>query len=140
MAAAIVLYATAASPQWAGDVWLATVDAEFEPQVHDHQDHAATAPSQGGAAGMAGMPRDVMARIAALDKRIQTLATDMNMFVGDLKVETMAALLTAIVERESLMRNEMMRMHRGMMARPMEHAAPAAWPDEEPGAMCAPSP
>ena len=51
-----------------------------------------------------------------------------------------SALLTAIVERESLMRNEMMRMHRGMMARPMEHAAPAAWPDEEPGAMCVPSP
>jgi hypothetical protein len=149
MAAAIVLYATVASPQSAGDVWLATtVDAEFEPQVHDHQGHAAAAPSQGGAAGMAGMPRDVMARIAVLDTRIQTLATDMNMFVGDLKVETMAALLTAMVERHSLMGHEMQRMQHGMMRRMMGRSAAAAAPpdegpwaiDEEPGALCAPTP
>jgi hypothetical protein len=140
IAAAIALYADVASPQSVGDVWLATVAAEFEPQVHDHQDHAAAAPLQGGAAGMAGMPRDVMARMATLDGRIQQLVTDMHMFVGDLKVETMAALLTAVVERQSLMRNEMMRMHRGMMPRPMEEATAHASAEEEPGTMCSPSP
>jgi hypothetical protein len=138
MAVAIALYADVASPQSAGDVWLATVDAEFEPKVHDHQDHAEAVPSQGGAAGMAGMPRDVMARMATLDGRIQQLVTDMNMFVGDLKVETMAALLTAVVERQSVMRDEMRRMHGSMMRRMMDH--PAASGAEEPGTMCSPLP
>jgi hypothetical protein len=135
MAAATVLAATTASAQPAGD-----------PQALDHQDHAAAAPSQGGAAGMAGMPREVMARLAALDERIRTLAIDMNMFTGELKVETMATLLTALVERQSLMMgHEMRQMHEGMMRRmlPRSNApanSPAAPPDEEPGAMCAPSP
>jgi hypothetical protein len=134
MAAAIVLYATAASPQSAGDVWVATV---FELQVHDHQDHTAAAPSQGGAAGMAGMPRDVMARIAALDGRIQTLATDMNMFVGELKVETMAALLTAMVERQSIMRDEMMQMRDRMMRhRTTGDTISSVPPDVDPDTMC----
>ena len=131
MASAIALYATAASPQSAG-----------KPPAHDHQDHAAAAPSQGGAAGMAGMPRDVMARIAALDDRIRTLTTDMHMFVGEMKVETMAAQLTALVERQSLLGDEMRRMREGMMGRMMERSAPpaAAAPNGEPGAMCAPAP
>jgi hypothetical protein len=140
MAAAIALYADVASPQSAGDVWLATVDAEFEPQVHDHQGRAEAAPSQGGTAGMAGMPRDVMARMAALDERIRTLATDMHMFTGELKVETMATLLTALVERQSLMAHDMRRMHGEMMRRMMERRASAASPEEEPGTLCAPSP
>ena len=76
---AIALYATVASPQSAGG-----------QQAHGHQDHAAAVPSEHAAAGMAGMPRDVMARIAALDERIKMLATDMNMFAGELKVQTMA--------------------------------------------------
>jgi hypothetical protein len=129
MAAATVLAATTASAQPAGD-----------RQAHDHQDHAAAAPSQGSAAGMARMSREGMARLAALDGRIRTLAIDMNMFTGELKVETMAALLTALVERQSLMGLEMRQMHEGMMRRMMQHrSAPAASPDEEPGTMCAPS-
>ena len=166
-AAAIVLYATVASPQSAAT-----------PQAHDDHDHAAAAaaPAQSGAPGMAGMPmtgmpmagmpRDVMARVAALDDRIRMLATDMNMFVGELKIETMAALLTALVERQSLMRHEMsgmrdgmMMMHRMMQPRPpaatdgpsgsasggaMHRTKPgspaAAVPGEEPGTTCAPSP
>ncbi len=128
-AAAMALYATAASPQSAG-----------APQVQDHQGHAEAAPPQGGVAGMAGMPRDVMARMATLDEQIQQLVTDVHMFVGDLRVETMAALLTAIVERQSLMQNEMMRMHRGMMSRPMEKATAPASAEEVPGTMCSPSP
>jgi hypothetical protein len=130
IAVATVLAATTASAQPAAD-----------PQGHDHQDHAATAPSQGGAAGMAGMSREVMARLAALDERIRTLALDMTMFTGELKVETMAALLTALVERQSLMGHEMRQMHEGMMRRMMmqRSSVPAASPEEEPGTMCAPS-
>ena len=151
--AAIVLYATVASPQSAAT-----------PQEHDDHDHAAAAAAlgQSGAPGttgmpmtgmpmtgmpmagmpMAGMPRDVMARVAALDDRIRTLATDMNMFVGEMKIETMAALLTALVERQSLMRHEMSGMRDGMMMhRMMQPGSPAAArPREEPGTMCAPSP
>jgi len=154
MAAAITLSATAsataASPQSAG-----------KPPAHDHQDQGA-APSPGGAAGMkgmhdgamAGMPHDVMARIAVLDTRIQSLATDMHMFAGEMKIETMAALLDALVERQSVMTEQMRRMHEGMMGRMTgemrqmregmmgrmtDREGPAAPPDEEPGAMCSPS-
>jgi hypothetical protein len=133
----MALYATAAAPQSAGDVWLATVAAEFEPRGHDQEGHAAMAPSQEGAAGM---PGDVMARLAALDGRIKMLATDMHMFSGELKIETMAALLTALVERQSLIGREMRSMREGMMRRMMERSSPpAASLYEEPGAMCAPS-
>ena len=143
MAAAIAFYASAAPAQSAGT-----------PPARDHQDHTA-APSQGGSTGMAGMPHGAMARIAALDTRIQTLAADMNMFVGEMKIETMAELLTAMVERQSLMRGqmmqmqgEMMQMQGGMMRRMMERGAAAtastveapAAIDEEPGGLCAPTP
>ena len=136
-AAAIVLYATVASPQSAA------------PPAHDNHDHAAAAPAPAesgvpGTAGMpmAGMPGGVMARVVALDERIRTLAIDMNMFVGEMKIETMAALLTALVERQALMRHEMSGMRDGMMMhRMMQPALPAAArPGEEPGTMCAPSP
>ena len=129
MAAATVLAATTASAQPARN-----------PQAHDHQDHAVAAPSQSGAAGMTGMSREAMARLAALDERIRTLAIDMNMFTGELKVETMAALLTALVERQSLMGHEMGQMHEGMMRRMMQPSSAPAAPDQEPGTMCAPSP
>lgn len=129
MAAAIALYAGVASPQSADT-----------PPAHDHQDHTAAAPSQDGVAGIAGMSRDVMARIAALDERIKTLATDMHMFTGELKIETMAALLTAMVERQSLMWDQMGRMPAEMMGRMMQRTIPEAPADEEPGGMCAPSP
>lgn len=129
MATAIILYATVASPQ-----------VLREPQVHDHQDHGEANPLQRSAAGKVLMPRDVMARMAVLDERIQALAFDMNMFVGDLKVETVAALLTALVERQSLMQGGIWREHGEMMGRMMERRMPEAPAGEEPDAMCAPSP
>lgn len=121
--------ATVASGQSAG-----------EPQVNEHQDRARATPVSDTAQPMARTRQDVMARLAALDERIQTLVTDMNMFAGELKVETMAALLTALVERQSLMRHQMRRMHDEMMGRMMEHREPETPADEEPGGMCAPSP
>jgi hypothetical protein len=38
-------------------------------------------------------------QLAALDERIQMLVTDMNMFTGELKINAMATLLNAIVDR-----------------------------------------
>ena len=143
MAAAIALYATAASPQSFGDVWLATVDADREPQVHVHQEHAhdaASLPASPGDEMMSGMMKrheDAMTRGAAMDDRINTLVADVNMFTGEFKVVAMAALLTAIVQRQSVMRDEMRQMHGEMMGRTMERresaALPAASLDEEAG-------
>lgn len=95
---------------------------------------------------MPDAPHDVTARIAVLDARIQGLVTDMHLFVGEVKIDTMAALLTAIVERQSLVGREMRRMHRQMTHRAAERREPAALlserefaaADEEPGSMCAP--
>jgi hypothetical protein len=116
---------------------------------------------------MSGMMKrhdDAMARGTAMDDRIKVLVADMNMFTGEFKVMAMAALLTAIVQRQSVMRDEMRHLHGEMMGRMMERRAPAAsldeepsWggfllggdvhlsvaeaasPDEEPGTLCAPS-
>lgn len=129
MAAAIALYATAASSQVTG-----------VPQGHGHPDREKAVPTLDEAAGMAGMPRDAMARMAALDARIRMLAADMHVFTGELKAQTMAALLDAVIERQSLMSAEMRRMHERMMHRLTELSAPPASLDEEPGTLCAPDP
>jgi hypothetical protein len=77
-----------------------------------------------------------MEQIADLDTRIQMLATDMRMLPGDMKVEAIASLLTALIERQSLMET----MREGMMRRMEEHREPPAdSPEQEPGGMCAPS-
>jgi hypothetical protein len=99
-----------------------------QPQGRAHADHAADA-------------ADVRAQMAALDARIRMLATDMRMFSGEMKVEIMASLLTAMIERQSLMEREMHTMREGMMRRMMErNELPAAsFDEEESGGMCAPS-
>lgn len=116
-----------AAPQ-AGDIWLGH--------------HEAARPAQ--SATPAVKPRhDMMVRMKALDDRIQALTVDMNMFIGDMKVQAMASLLTAMVERESMMRDEMMSMHRGMMGSMMKmdsmmpRNAPETPREAKPG-MCAP--
>jgi len=99
VAAGLALPAMAmAAPQ--GDVWV-------------HHDHSKTVPPQ--SAAPTDSRHDMMARMAALDDRIKTLNADMNMFVGDMKVQTMAKLLTALVERQTMMRDEMISMHGDMM-------------------------
>jgi hypothetical protein len=113
-----------AAPQ--GDLWLGH---------HDHSREAAPAPVVQSAAPAVGR-QDMMARMKALDERIKTLTADMNMFVGDLKVQTMASLLTAMVERQSMMRDEMTYMRDGMMKMSMMNMAMPR--DEESGKVCAP--
>ena len=115
-----------AAPQ--GDIWL-------------HHDHAkAPASTAQSAAPRATTRGDLMARMDALDERIKTLTADMNMFVGDLKVQAMASLLTAIVERQSLMRDEVTYMRDGMMRMgSMMHMGPAQRAEGgESSEMCAP--
>jgi hypothetical protein len=131
MAGMMALYATAASSQ-----------VSSEPKAHDH----AAPLSQGAAVDAKDARHDSMARMALLDQRIEMLTADMNMFVGDAKVRIMAELLTALVERESLSRHDMQKMRGKTMDSMMKgHGSPAreapeAHGDEEPGAMCGPSP
>jgi len=126
MAAVVTLSATVASPQSAG-----------ERHVNGHQDHAQAMPLWLTAQSMAEGRHDVMARMAALDELIQTLAIDMNMFVGELKVDTMAALLRAMVERQSIMRDEMMQMRDRRMPRlSTGDTISGVPPDVDPDTMC----
>ena len=127
-----------AAPQ--GDVWV-------------HHDHSATAPVQ--SAAPSDTRRDMMARMMALDERIKNLTTDMNMFIGDMKVQAMAKLLNAMVERQTMMRDEVMPMMREGMMKKMESmmnmesmmkgrsmmpgAPPNMAPEDEAGGMCAPN-
>ena len=98
--AAVLLYAASAAPQSAA-----------HPQGHDHGDPAAIR-LQGAIAAPS-----VMEQIAALDKRIQMLATDMRMLSGEMKT-----------------------MREGMMRRMMERREPpSALLEQEPGGMCAPA-
>jgi hypothetical protein len=103
-------------------------------------------PTRGGQS-MAMMQKDMMARMAAEDARLETLVADMNMFTGEMKIEAMARALTLLVERQVMMRQHMMDMHGRTMSRMMDaitgppaggtpNGADAA--DSEPEEMCLP--
>ena len=139
-----------------GFAFPATVVAAPQGDVAIHHDHAKLAESAPAAVPAEGR-HDTMARTASLDDRIKALTADMNMFVGDMKVQTMAKLLTALVERQTMMRDEMAFMHEGMMKMgsmtrgpvaksPMTQSPPVMQDErhtapfgEESGAMCAPA-
>ena len=124
VAAAALLYATSAAPQSAA-----------RPQGHDHGDSAVTIRSQGAIAALS-----VTEQIAALDKRIQMLATDMRMFSGEMKIDAMASLLSLMLERQSLMEGEMKTMRVGMMRKmTARRESPSASLEQELGGMCAPA-
>lgn len=129
MTVAIALAATVASPQSAGEV-----------QATPGEGHAHGQPAQapGGDRPMAKMHQDMMAGMAAMDERAHMLVAEMHSFIGEPKVAAMAELLALLVERQSMMREHMVRMHEHMMGHMMDlmSAAPA---DVEPGMMCAPT-
>jgi hypothetical protein len=86
---------------------------------------------------------DVTARIALLDERIALLTGDMKMFVGELKVQAMADLIEAIIERQKLSDSEIRRLHeqmRGRLNGPMTPAPPSVDPpiELEPDTLCSP--
>ena len=144
IAAAVSLFAAAATSSWAGQL--------PDGQIPDGQGQEAR---QGIVApvgyGDVIMRHEVaLARWSAIDDRIEALVADMHMFTGELKVVAMDALLTAIVERQSDMRAEMRLMHGGQMPQILERSVPHAppawsdeasgwWLDEEPQRMCAPA-
>ena len=57
---------------------------------------------------------DMMARMASLDARIQLLTQEMNSFMGEARIDAMAALLAAVVEQNQTMRSAMAEMKGGM--------------------------
>ena len=100
------------------------------PPVHDH----------GSAAADQAAPVDkMMWSITSLDKRIAQLTADMKMFTGELKIQTMAALLEALVERQTLIDAEMKQMHEhmsGPMNQRRRHAPPPS--EVDPETLCSP--
>ena len=125
VAAGLLAFATGAAPQ-----------SVAQPRGHEHGHHTGRLQSPTGRA----VAPSVMEQIAALDTRIEMLATDMRMLSGDMKVEAITSLLTALIERQSLMESGMKTMREGMMRRMEEDREPPAdSPEQEPGGMCAPS-
>jgi hypothetical protein len=136
MSVAVVLYAAAAAAAPQSVVSLPDDDrggqASAVSAQHPHP-HAATS--------------SVKDQISALDTRIHMLATDMRMFSGVLKVDAMASLLTAMIERQTLVDREMRTFREEMMRRLLERSAQPAGTidlapepelDLQPGGMCAP--
>lgn len=66
--------------------------------------------------GMTARHEDMTARMAGLDARIALLTQEVHSFVGDMKIDAMAALLTAVVEQNQTMRSAMTEMKGGMAA------------------------
>lgn len=109
-----------------------------EAAPHQSHEHAAAPDVAAGELATMQKGRAVMARLATLDARIDMFVAQMNSFTGDMKVEAMASVLTALSERQSMMRDEMMEMHGHMMRQMtgrMMSDAPSA---TEPGEMCRP--
>jgi hypothetical protein len=85
---------------------------------------------------------NVQARMALLDERIAMLTADMKMFAGELKIQAMAELIEALVERQRLgdreMRSMLEWMPHPMKDRVDEESMPAPLIEVDPEAMCSP--
>jgi len=130
VAAAAGLFLVAA-PSWAGQ----RLDGQRQEQVSQ----IVVAPV-GHGDGIMMRHEVALANWSAIDDRVEALLADMHMFTGDFKVYAMDALLTAIVERQSAMREEMRLMHGAMMPQTMDRSvldASPEWSGEE-SRMCAP--
>lgn len=142
-----MLRATLASAIVGGVTLLAGVESAdaahsvFQATTPEQHDHGTTGNVPGRGHATARESGDMMARLAAMDARIERLVADMNSFAGEMKVAAMAELLTALVERQSLMQQEMMTMHGDMRAHGKDAMMSPAAPDGdgEPGVMCAPA-
>ena len=117
----------------AGTIALGAASAQGQTATPPAHDHGSTAADQ--AARMDKM----MWSVTSLDKRIAQLTADMKMFTGELKIQTMSALLEALVERQTLIETEMKQMHehmRGPMTDRPRHAPPSS--DVDPETLCSP--
>jgi hypothetical protein len=117
----------------AGTMALGAVTAQAQTAAPPVLDHGSTPADQ-----VAPVDKMMMS-LTSLDKRIAQLTADMKMFTGELKIQTMAALLEALVERQTLMDAEMRRMHE-QMSGPMNERRRHATPPSalEPETMCSP--
>jgi len=96
----------------------------------------------------AAMLKMGMMHAAAADADLKALVADMNMFVGEMKIDLMARVLTLLVERQLAMGEQMMAMHQWMMRTmpPMEHlsvegpAGEVRTDETESGSMCRETP
>ena len=105
---------------------------------HDHEQGSTAARVHPG--GSHAVQSKVMEQISALDRRINLLSVDMRMLSGEMKIEAMTSLLTAMLERQSLMESGMKAMREPMLGRRTEFREPPAdSPEQEPGGMCTPS-
>lgn len=121
----------------AGGIALATVSARAQEPEPFHG-HKLLAPP------LASQHLDVSGRLEQLDARIAMLTADMRMFAGDMKIQVMADLIEALVERQYLIERRAHPMHE-MMEKWMPHstrpAPPGAVPDSDemaPETMCSP--
>lgn len=84
---------------------------------------------------------DLTTRIDLLDERIALLAGDMRMFAGELKIQAMADLIEALIERQQLIERRLRPLDEWMMKR---HTTPSPFdfgpeaPEDSPEAMCSP--
>jgi hypothetical protein len=135
MAAVLVLCASVASPQSAHRGHATEPDPAHGRQAQPSRDMQSMA-----------MHKDMLGRMAADDARLKALVADMNMFTGDLKIEAIAEVVTLLVERQSMMRQHLTKMHDQMMwnmvrslgAPPTSDLPDIVTPESEPAEMCQP--
>jgi hypothetical protein len=113
--AAFALFASAASPQTP------------VPLLHEHGSRPHAAPTA-----------DVAAKLASLDARIAILRVDMMMFVGEWKIQAMASLLDALIERQALTDRERHLIHDERRDPSDDQSVPLKPTEMEPEAMCSP--
>ena len=117
----------------AGTIVFGAVTAQAQTAAPPGHDHGSTA------ADPAAPVDKMMLSITSLDKRIAQLTADMKMFTGELKIQTMAVLLEALVERQTLIDAEMRRMHEHMSGPMNERRRHATPPSEvDPETLCSP--
>jgi len=90
--------------------------AAAAPAPHDH-DHAATTAAETKASPVAGMRREMMAKMNATDAELNQLVTRMNAARGDDRTAVMADLLTRLVQHQTSMRAQMDESMKTMMAK-----------------------
>jgi hypothetical protein len=122
--------------------------AQHEPKAfHDGVQHHGQQSVNDGESRAAMLKMDMM-HAAAADADLKALVDDMNMFVGEMKIDLMARVLTLLVERQSALREQMTAMHQSMMRMmaPMEHlsvegpSGGVTTDEVEPGSMCGETP
>jgi hypothetical protein len=82
---------------------------------------------------------ELTTRIDLLDERIALLTADMRMFAGELKIQAMADLIEALIERQRLIERRMRPLDEWMMKRnPLPFDFELETPEDSPEAMCSP--